>query len=79
MDPKTLIFKYKEYVHGNRHEMRRVVLDASMLSDVLAAGDIRIESPNELLSTFLGTVRTEMPNRGSKPATSPHLNIRTWS
>lgn len=59
MDPKTLVSKYKEYVHGNRHEMRRVVLDASVLPDVLAAGDIRIESPNEFLSTFLGTVRTE--------------------
>jgi hypothetical protein len=59
MDPKTLVSKYREYVHGNRLEMRRVVLDSNMLPSVLAAGDIQIDSSNDLLSSFVGTVRTE--------------------
>jgi hypothetical protein len=59
VDPVDLVIKYKEFVHGNRLEMRRVVLDAEMLPDIQRAGNIRIISPNNLLERFLATIRSE--------------------
>lgn len=59
VDPAALIVKYKEFVHGNRPEMRRVVLDAEMLPDIQRAGNIRVVTPNDLLERFLATVRSE--------------------
>jgi hypothetical protein len=57
--PKDLVSTYTEYVHGNRLEMRRIVLDATMLPSVIAAGDIHVVSPNDLLADFTKTVQTE--------------------
>jgi hypothetical protein len=59
VDPADLIVKYKEFVHGNRLEMRRVVLNAEMLPDIQRAGNIRVIIPNDLLERFLATVRSE--------------------
>jgi hypothetical protein len=59
VDPADLVVKYKEFVHGNRLDMRRVVLDAEMLPDVQRAGNIRVTTPNDLLGRFLATVRSE--------------------
>ena len=55
MDPADLVVKYKEYVHGNRLEMRRVVLSAAMLPDIVRAGNLRVIPPDDLLGRFLAT------------------------
>lgn len=57
--PNSLVSTYTEYVHGNRLEMRRVVLDATMLPNVIAAGDIHVVKPNDLLADFTKIVQTE--------------------
>lgn len=59
VDPKMLVSKYGEYVHGNRLGTCRVVLDTDMLPNILATSDIPVTNNNELLDTFIGTVRTE--------------------
>jgi hypothetical protein len=59
VDPAHLVTQYKESVHGNRSEMRRVVLDAEMLPDIQKAGNIRVVTANDLLERFLSTVRAE--------------------
>lgn len=46
-------------MHGNRLEMRRVVLDRSMLPSIQAAGNIRVTTPKILLERFWATVRSE--------------------
>jgi hypothetical protein len=59
VDPVDLVVKYKEFVHGNRLEMRRVVLDAEMLPDIEKTNNIRVIKPKHLLERFLATVRSE--------------------
>ena len=59
MDPADLVVKYLKFVHGNRLEMRRVVLNAEMLPKLQKAGNIRVITPNDLLERFLATLRTE--------------------
>ena len=59
VDPNYLVLKYTEYVHGNRLEMRRVVLDSSMLPSIQAAGNIQVTTPKVLVERFLATVRSE--------------------
>jgi hypothetical protein len=59
MDPVDLVIKYKEFVHGNRLETSRVVLDAEMLPDIQRSGNIRVITPKDLLERFLATVRSE--------------------
>jgi hypothetical protein len=59
VDPACLVSKYKEFVHGNRLEMRRIVLDAEMLPDIQRAENIRVVTPDDLLERFLATVRSE--------------------
>ena len=53
-----MVSKYKEYIHDNRLEIRRIVLDTEMLSEIQRAGNIRIVTPNDLLERFLATVRS---------------------
>jgi hypothetical protein len=66
LDPADLVAKYKEFVHGNRLEMRRVVLDAGMLPEIQRSQNIRVVAPNDLLEQSLATVRSECQLAASK-------------
>ena len=59
ISPKDLVNKYTEYVHGNRFETRRIVLDKSFLPAMGAAQNICIFSPEDLCERFLATVQSE--------------------
>ena len=53
-DPRQLVDKYKHFSHGDsRGQIRRTVLDASLLDDVK---DVMVYSRNELLTRFLSHV-----------------------
>ncbi|KAI9770398.1 MAG: hypothetical protein M1840_003284 [Geoglossum simile] len=54
-----LVDKYVEYAHGNRLGDRRIVLDSTLLLDILAAGNMRVVPPSLLLERSLATIRSE--------------------
>jgi hypothetical protein len=58
-DPSILVQKYGEYLHGDSTGDRRTVLDAQMLPDILAAGNLRVISQEVLLERYLNTVREQ--------------------
>ncbi|KXG45270.1 uncharacterized protein PGRI_041830 [Penicillium griseofulvum] len=58
-DPSILIQKYGEYLHGDSTGDRRIVLDAQLLPDILAAGNLRVVSQEALLERYLNTVREQ--------------------
>ena len=71
LDPQMLVDKYVEYAHGNRLGDRRIVLDSTLLPDILAAGNMRVVPPSLLLERSLATIRSEC--RIAKDLTSRFL------
>jgi hypothetical protein len=65
-DPRSLVKKYGEFVHGSWRGDRRVVLDASMLGHFEQANDLRICSPTNLLERFLATLKDEVEIAGQR-------------
>ncbi|PKY00237.1 hypothetical protein P168DRAFT_276102 [Aspergillus campestris IBT 28561] len=59
VDPKILVSKYKEFVHGSRSGERRVVLDETFLDGIEASHNIRVIPAKDLLERFLATLRSE--------------------
>jgi hypothetical protein len=53
------VAKYGEYAHGNRLEVRQVVLDQAMLPGILSTGNIRVVPSDILCERFLATVQSE--------------------
>ena len=60
VDPRALVSKYGEYVHGSMHGDRRVVLDDKVLERVENSKNIRVIPPTDLLERFLAVLRSEM-------------------
>ncbi|KAJ5836518.1 hypothetical protein N7447_002544 [Penicillium robsamsonii] len=58
-DPTILVQKYGEYLHGDSTGDRRIVLDAQILPDILAAGNLRVVPQEDLLERYLNTVREQ--------------------
>ncbi|KAJ1707381.1 hypothetical protein G4B11_008311 [Aspergillus flavus] len=58
-DPKTLVEKYQEYLHGDADGERRVVLDNERLASILQAGNIRVVPRTILLERYLNTLREQ--------------------
>lgn len=59
VEPRTLVTKYGEYVHGSRSGDRRVVLDAKKLEQIESSHTIRVIPAKDLLERFLATLRSE--------------------
>ena len=55
-DPKSLIARYGEYLHGNSYRERKVVLDINQQPNLAT---LRVESPDGLLPSFLSYFRAE--------------------
>lgn len=59
VDPRTLVSKYGEYVHGSMNGDRRVVLDDKILERVENSKNIRVIPPKDLLKRFLAILKSE--------------------
>ncbi|EGC46834.1 conserved hypothetical protein [Histoplasma capsulatum var. duboisii H88] len=59
VEPRALLTKYGEYVHGSRSGDRRVVLDAKTLEQIESSQTIRVIPAKDLLERFLATLRSE--------------------
>lgn len=59
VDPKALVSKYGEYVHGSMNGDRRVVLDDKILEKVESRNNIRVIPPKDLLERFLAILKSE--------------------
>ncbi|KKZ67182.1 hypothetical protein EMCG_07127 [[Emmonsia] crescens] len=59
VEPRTLVTKYGEYVHGSRSGDRRVVLNAEKLEQIESSHTIRVIPAKALLERFLATLRSE--------------------
>lgn len=60
VDPRTLVSKYSEYVHGSMNGDRRAVLDDKILERVETSKNIRVIPPKVLLERFLTILNSEM-------------------
>ncbi|KAL8733585.1 MAG: hypothetical protein Q9166_001993 [cf. Caloplaca sp. 2 TL-2023] len=56
--PDDLVAKYTEYLHGPQHKSRKVVLDEHRMRND-PPQDIRLAGRQDLVNTFLSTVRAE--------------------
>ena len=57
--PPELVERYGAYGHGESKGDHRVVLDATLLPDIMHAGNIRVFQRGQLLQDFLRTLKDE--------------------